>query len=136
MFAPAKVRIGFFGGFVHQDYWIVDRADDLQLDHHGHAQSQVRLDHVPSAGAAGAPEAGADRPRPRALATTSASSSTTSSCRSRSAQAVGARAAIPDVERSRLLRGPGFDPQHAVLDGRPADLRRPIMAGLLEKSTR
>ena len=24
----SKVRIGFFGGFVHQDYWIVDHADD------------------------------------------------------------------------------------------------------------
>ena len=26
--APAKIRIGFFGGFVHQDYWIIDRSDD------------------------------------------------------------------------------------------------------------
>jgi apolipoprotein D and lipocalin family protein len=24
----AKVRVGFFGGFIHQDYWIVDHADD------------------------------------------------------------------------------------------------------------
>jgi apolipoprotein D and lipocalin family protein len=24
----AKVRVGFFGGFIHQDYWIVDRGDD------------------------------------------------------------------------------------------------------------
>ena len=24
----AKIRIGFFGGFVHQEYWIIDRADD------------------------------------------------------------------------------------------------------------
>ncbi len=24
----AKIRIGFFGGFIHQDYWIVDRGDD------------------------------------------------------------------------------------------------------------
>jgi apolipoprotein D and lipocalin family protein len=24
----SKIRIGFFGGFVHQDYWIVDRSDD------------------------------------------------------------------------------------------------------------
>lgn len=24
----SKIRIGFFGGFVHQDYWIIDRADD------------------------------------------------------------------------------------------------------------
>jgi apolipoprotein D and lipocalin family protein len=24
----AKIRMGFFGGFIHQDYWIVDRADD------------------------------------------------------------------------------------------------------------
>jgi apolipoprotein D and lipocalin family protein len=23
-----KIRLGFFGGFVHQDYWIVDRGDD------------------------------------------------------------------------------------------------------------
>jgi apolipoprotein D and lipocalin family protein len=23
-----KIRVGFFGGFIHQDYWIVDRADD------------------------------------------------------------------------------------------------------------
>lgn len=26
--APSKIRIGFFGGFVHQDYWVVDRGDD------------------------------------------------------------------------------------------------------------
>jgi apolipoprotein D and lipocalin family protein len=26
--APAKIRIGFFAGFVHQDYWIIDRSDD------------------------------------------------------------------------------------------------------------
>ena len=24
----AKVRVGFFGGFIHQDYWIVDRGED------------------------------------------------------------------------------------------------------------
>jgi apolipoprotein D and lipocalin family protein len=24
----SKIRIGFFGGFIHQDYWIVDRSDD------------------------------------------------------------------------------------------------------------
>jgi apolipoprotein D and lipocalin family protein len=24
----AKVRMGFFGGFIHQDYWIVDHGDD------------------------------------------------------------------------------------------------------------
>jgi apolipoprotein D and lipocalin family protein len=24
----AKIRMGFFGGFIHQDYWVVDRADD------------------------------------------------------------------------------------------------------------
>ena len=23
-----KIRMGFFGGFIHQDYWVVDRADD------------------------------------------------------------------------------------------------------------
>jgi len=23
-----KIRVGFFGGLVHQDYWIIDRADD------------------------------------------------------------------------------------------------------------
>jgi apolipoprotein D and lipocalin family protein len=26
--APSKIRIGFFGGIVHQDYWIIDRSDD------------------------------------------------------------------------------------------------------------
>ncbi len=24
----SKIRIGFFGGLIHQDYWIIDRADD------------------------------------------------------------------------------------------------------------
>jgi apolipoprotein D and lipocalin family protein len=24
----SKIRLGFFGGFIHQDYWIIDRADD------------------------------------------------------------------------------------------------------------
>jgi apolipoprotein D and lipocalin family protein len=24
----AKIRVGFFGGLIHQDYWIIDRADD------------------------------------------------------------------------------------------------------------
>src|SRR5579864_2493455 len=24
----SKIRIGFFGGIIHQDYWIIDRADD------------------------------------------------------------------------------------------------------------
>ena len=24
----SKIRIGFLGGFVHQDYWIIDRGDD------------------------------------------------------------------------------------------------------------
>jgi apolipoprotein D and lipocalin family protein len=28
MIAPSKIRIGFFGGIVHQDYWILDRSDD------------------------------------------------------------------------------------------------------------
>jgi apolipoprotein D and lipocalin family protein len=28
MIAPSKIRIGFFGGFVHQDYWVIDRGDD------------------------------------------------------------------------------------------------------------
>lgn len=26
--APSKIRIGFFGGFIHQDYWVIDRSDD------------------------------------------------------------------------------------------------------------
>jgi apolipoprotein D and lipocalin family protein len=25
--APSKIRIGFFGGIVHQDYWVIDRDD-------------------------------------------------------------------------------------------------------------
>ena len=28
LIAPAKIRIGFFGGLVQKDYWIVDRGDD------------------------------------------------------------------------------------------------------------
>ncbi|HLK25813.1 MAG TPA: lipocalin family protein, partial [Caulobacteraceae bacterium] len=24
----SKIRVGFFGGFIHQDYWIIDHADD------------------------------------------------------------------------------------------------------------
>jgi apolipoprotein D and lipocalin family protein len=28
MIAPGKIRIGFFAGFVHQDYWIIDRGED------------------------------------------------------------------------------------------------------------
>lgn len=28
MIAPSKIRIGFFGGIVHQDYWVIDRGDD------------------------------------------------------------------------------------------------------------
>jgi apolipoprotein D and lipocalin family protein len=28
LIAPSKIRIGFFGGFVHQDYWVIDRSDD------------------------------------------------------------------------------------------------------------
>ena len=28
LIAPSKIRIGFFGGFVHQDYWVIDRGDD------------------------------------------------------------------------------------------------------------
>lgn len=28
LIAPSKIRIGFFGGIVHQDYWVVDRSDD------------------------------------------------------------------------------------------------------------
>lgn len=26
--APSKIRIGFFAGLVHQDYWVIDRSDD------------------------------------------------------------------------------------------------------------
>jgi apolipoprotein D and lipocalin family protein len=28
LIAPSKIRIGFFGGFVHQDYWVIDRDED------------------------------------------------------------------------------------------------------------
>jgi apolipoprotein D and lipocalin family protein len=28
MVAPSKIRIGFFAGLVHQDYWVIDRSDD------------------------------------------------------------------------------------------------------------
>lgn len=27
LIAPSKIRIGFFGGFIHQDYWVIDRDD-------------------------------------------------------------------------------------------------------------
>ncbi len=28
LIAPSKIRIGFFGGIVHQDYWVIDRDDN------------------------------------------------------------------------------------------------------------